>query len=68
MKTVFYTIGILTFSAIMLSPRQPKDYPPKDILEQRKYIVHKEHKIESLINQIESRIKQDSTQIKTHAK
>lgn len=65
MKAVFYTIGILTFSAIMLSPRQPKDYPPKDILEQRKQIVHKEHKIEKLITQIETRIEQDSIQIKT---
>lgn len=68
MKTVFYTIGILTFSAIMLSPRQPKEYPPKEILEQRKYIVRKEHKIEKLITQIEDRIEQDSIQIKTSNK
>jgi hypothetical protein len=60
MKTTFYVIGIIAFSALMLSPKLPKEYPPKIVLEQRKEIVCKEAKIEKIIDAIESNIMLDS--------
>jgi hypothetical protein len=64
MKTTFYVIAIIAFSALMLSPKMPKDYPPKIVLEQRKEIVCKEKKIELLIDKIESQLVKDSVYLK----
>jgi hypothetical protein len=64
MKTTLYVIGFIAFSALMLSPKLPKEYPPKIVLEQRKEIVYKEAKIEKIINAIENNIALDSIQIK----
>jgi hypothetical protein len=60
MKTTLYVIGIVAFSALMLSPKLPKAYPPKEVIQQRKEIVCKEAKIEKIINSIESAIILDS--------
>jgi hypothetical protein len=60
MKTTFYVIAIIAFSALMLSPKLPKEYPPKIVLEQRKEIVCKEAKIERIIDAIENNIVLDS--------
>lgn len=60
MKTTIYVIGFIAFSALMLSPKLPKEYPPKEVVEQRKEIVYKEAKIERIINSIESNILLDS--------
>jgi hypothetical protein len=64
MKTTLYVIGFIAFSALMLSPKLPKEYPPKIVLEQRKEIVYKEAKIEKIIKAIENNIGLDSIQIK----
>jgi hypothetical protein len=64
MKTTFYVIGFIAFSALMLSPKLPKEYPPKIVLEQRKEIVYKEAKIEKIIKAIENNIGLDSIQLK----
>lgn len=64
MKTFFSAIALLAFSALMLSPRLPADYPPKKVVEQRKEIVCKEKKLNNLITEIECEldtISQNST-------
>lgn len=53
MKTLFSTIALVAFSALMLSPALPADYPPKKVIEQRKEIVCKERKLNNLITVIE---------------
>jgi len=53
MKTLFSTIALVAFSALMLSPTLPADYPPKKVVEQRKEIVCKERKLNNLITVIE---------------
>lgn len=60
MKTTIYVIGFIAFSALMLSPKLPKEYPPKKVLEQRKEIVCKEAEIQKIINSIENTIVFDS--------
>ena len=56
-------MAILVFSAVMLSPKMPKEYPPKAVLEQRADIAVKEIKLKNLINKIEYVIKKDSLKI-----
>lgn len=64
MKTTVFIIGLAAFSALMLSPKPLKEYPPKAVLEQRKEIVSKEIKINKLIYTIERTLAIDSLQIK----
>ena len=63
MKTSLFIIALALFSALMLSPKTLKKYPPKAVLEQRKEIVYKEIKINKLINTIEQTLAIDSLQI-----
>ena len=63
MKTAFYIVAIVAFSALMLSPKPPSKYPPKDVMEQRREIVFKEQKINSIIKKIEYNLAIDSIQI-----
>jgi hypothetical protein len=63
MKTTFYIVAIVAFSALMLNPKQPPEYPPKEVVEQRKEIVFKEQKINSIIKKIEYNLAIDSVQI-----
>ena len=65
MKSLFYTIALVVFSAIILKQLNPKPYPPPAILEQRRDIVQKEREIEVLINKIDYNIKLDSISIAT---
>lgn len=62
MKTAFYIVAIVAFSALMLSPKLPVDYPPKSVLEQRKEIAFKEQNINRLIQEIEYKLEVDSIQ------
>lgn len=64
MKTTVFIIALATFSALMLSPKTFKEYPPKAVLEQRKEIAYKEIKINTLINTIEQTLAIDSVQLK----
>lgn len=63
MKTALYVAALVVFSALMLSPNLPAEYPPKLVLEQRKEIVYKEQKIKQLIQEIEYTLVIDSIQI-----
>ena len=63
MKTTFYFIAIVAFSALMLSPKLPKIYPPKEVVQQRREIVVQEIKLDKLISEIEVKLAVDSTQI-----
>lgn len=65
MKTAFYAVALVAFSALMLSPKLPAAYPPKIVLEQRKEIIGKEAKIDNLITEIETTLTNDSIQINT---
>jgi hypothetical protein len=64
MKTAFYIVALVAFSALMLTPKAPPIYPPKAVLEQRREIVYKEQKINSLIRQVEYTLAIDSILIK----
>jgi hypothetical protein len=63
MKTTVFIIALAAFSALMLSPKTLKEYPPQAVLEQRKVIVYKEIKINKLIHTIEHTLAIDSLQI-----
>lgn len=63
MKTTVFIIALAAFSALMLSPKPLKEYPPKAVLEQRKEIVSKEIKINKLIHTIERTLAIDSLQL-----
>ncbi|MFV8268445.1 hypothetical protein ACNQGP_00735 [Flavobacterium sp. GT2N3] len=63
MKTPLYILGIVAFSALMLSPKQLPDYPPKIIVQSKKVAAYKEQKINTLISQIECTLVLDSIQI-----
>lgn len=64
MKTAFYIVALVAFSALMLTPKSAPIYPPKAVLEQRREIVYKEQKINSLIRQVEYTLAIDSILIK----
>jgi hypothetical protein len=63
MKTALYVVALVVFSALMLSPNLPDEYPPKLVLEQRQEIIYKEQKIKQLIQEIEYTLVIDSIQI-----
>jgi hypothetical protein len=63
MKTAFYIVAIVAFSALMLTPKEPKMYPPKEVLEKRKEIAFKEKEINSIIKKIENNLAIDSIRI-----
>jgi hypothetical protein len=63
MKTTGLILALALFSALMLSPKVPDNYPPKAVLQQRKEIVYKEIKINKLIHTIEQTLAIDSLQI-----
>lgn len=65
MKTAIYIVTILAFSALIISPKLPKEYPPKEVLQERRSITFKEQKLEHLIEKIEHQIAQDSLNIKS---
>jgi hypothetical protein len=64
MKSTIYLTALVLFSALLLSPKMPKEYPPKKVLDQRESIVFKETKIDHLINKIEFQLAKDSIVIK----
>ena len=64
MKTAFYIVALVAFSALMLSPKIPENYPPRLVLKQRREIVYKEQKINALIRQVEYTLAIDSIMIK----
>lgn len=67
MKTAFYALAIVAFSALMLSPKLPADYPPKKVVEQRKEILCKERKLNHLITEIECNLVKDTiSTLRTH--
>jgi hypothetical protein len=63
MKSLFYTLVLLVFSAIILTPLKPKPYPPPAVVEQRLEIAQKEQQLEVLIKKIEYNIAIDSLKI-----
>jgi hypothetical protein len=65
MKTTIYIVTILAFSALIISPKLPKVYPPKEVLEEKRSIVFKERKLEHLIEKIEYQVTQDSIKIES---
>ena len=66
MKTTFSLLAILVFSAVMLTPKIPKEYPPKEVLEQRAKILKKKKKLEQLISTIENTIAKDSLALQAY--
>lgn len=66
MKTPLYIMALVVFSALMLSPKLPVEYPPQRVLDQRKEIVYKEQKINRLIQEIEHTLVIDSLQIRNN--
>ena len=60
MKTTLSLLGIMVFSALMLAPKIPKDYPPKKVLDQRADMAVKEIELKVLINKVEYLIAVDS--------
>jgi hypothetical protein len=65
MKTTLSLLAILVFSAIMLAPKTPKDYPPKRVLEQRVQILVKEKHLDHLIDDMEEIITVDRQKVAT---
>lgn len=65
MKSLFYTLAIVVFSAIILNPLNPKPYPPPAVLEQRREISQKELKLDVIIKEIEYNLIIDSLKIES---
>lgn len=63
MKTTLSLTLVMVFSAIMLSPKLPKEYPPKKVIHKREQVVLKERVLENLIDKIEYTIAVDSMRI-----
>lgn len=63
MKSFFYTISLVIFSAIILKPKTPTIYPPPEVIEQQKEIVLREIMLDNLINKIEYNVVIDSISI-----
>ena len=63
MKTFAYIFTAFAFSALMIAPKIPKFYPPKEVKEQRRTIVYQEKKLERLIEKIEFELVKDSLKI-----
>lgn len=60
MKATFTIVGILVFSALILAPSMPEEYPTKEDLAIEADISIKKSRLELLINKIEYGIKKDS--------
>lgn len=63
MKTTFSIVILLVFSALILAPNMPKDYPSKDVVAQQADINLKEGNLDLLINKIETNLAIDSIHI-----
>lgn len=63
MKSLFYTLCLIIFSAIILKPLRPRPYPPPEVVEQRTEILFKEIELDNLVREIEHQIMIDSVQI-----
>ena len=57
MKTTFYIIGLLAFSAVMLSPALPAKYPSKKVARQKIEMIEKEKKLNEVIKLVEYNLK-----------
>lgn len=65
MKTFAYISAVLVFSALIMIPKIPKFYPPKEVLQQRRSIVYQEQKLDRLIDKIEFELVKDSLKIES---
>ena len=63
MKSLFHTIALVVFSALILKPLNPKPYPPLTVIEQRREIIQHEQELDNLINTIEYKMAIDSLTI-----
>lgn len=67
MKTTFYIIGLLGFSAVMLSPTLPLEYPSEKVIKQRIDIQKKEEELNQVIDLIEYNLKKNKALLKDEA-
>jgi hypothetical protein len=63
MKATFTIIAVLVFSALILAPSMPAEYPSKDIIVERNEIALKENNLNNLINKLETGVAIDSIKI-----
>ncbi len=68
MKTTFSIVALLVFSALILAPSMPKEYPSKDVVAQQADINLKEGNLDLLINKIETNVAIDSIHINSFKK
>ena len=64
MKGTFAIVGILAFSALLLSPSMPQEYPTQESVALQADIKLKESGLVLLIDKIENSLKIDSLEIK----
>lgn len=64
MKTLYFTVAALLFSALVFAPKIPSDNSPKIIVDNKSEIALKENGIENVISKIEQNLAIDSLQIK----
>lgn len=63
MKIAMYSLLTLTFSALILPPTLPEDYPTKGVLIESRIIAFKEQKLKHLIESVDYQVKKDSLEI-----
>jgi hypothetical protein len=65
MKSTFYFIAILAFSALMLSPAKEKIYPSKEVIQKKIEADKKEERLNLLIAKIERKLSENEAYIKS---
>ncbi|OJX55540.1 MAG: hypothetical protein BGO88_04820 [Flavobacterium sp. 38-13] len=65
MKSTIAFFAVITFSALLLPPIGPKDYPTQSILDERTEIVLNQNKIDDAISKIEQRLAIDSLHLES---
>jgi len=58
-----YSLVTLVFSALVLNPPLPREYPTEEAVEGNRVITYKEQKLKRLIENVEYQIKVDSLEI-----
>lgn len=48
---------------VCFKPKQPRNYPPVEVIKQKESIVYKETKLERVINTLTYEIKKDSIEL-----
>lgn len=63
MKTSLWILILMIVGYVCFKPKQPRDYPPVEVAQQKESIIYKETKLDRLLKTLTYEIKKDSIEL-----